>query len=54
MMADINPKPNTPSSDYLAMSDYWESTTAILGGAKTMRAAGEKYLPKFPQEDQDD
>lgn len=50
-MADQTLKPNTPSSDYLAMCDYWEAVSAILGGAKTMRAAGQKYLPKFPQED---
>jgi hypothetical protein len=53
-MAALSPKPNTPSSDYNAMCDYWEAVSAILGGAKTMRAAGEKYLPKFPQEEQTD
>lgn len=54
MMVDLNLKPNAPSSDYLAMNDYWDTVTAILGGAKTMRAAGTKYLPKFPQEDDAD
>lgn len=54
MVATNNPKPNTPSSDYIAMCEYWEAISAILGGAKTMRAAGQKYLPKFPQEDDAD
>lgn len=45
------PKPDATSSDYNAMSDYWCAVDAILGGAKTMRAAGQKYLPKFLQED---
>lgn len=52
-MAD-QPKPNTTSSDFNSMSDYWAMISAILGGAKTMRAAGQRYLPKFPQETQDD
>lgn len=55
-MADAvtKPKPDTTSSDYDAMSDYWCAVDAILGGAKTMRAAGQTYLPKFPQEDSQD
>jgi len=43
-------KPIDPSSDYQAMSPYWTMVETILGGAKAMRDAGEKYLPKFPQE----
>lgn len=50
-MADVAPKPNKTSSDYDSMNEYWSAVTAILGGAKTMRAAGQTYLPKFPQED---
>lgn len=51
-MADA--KPSDPSSDVLAMQDYWGMVAAILGGTKAMRAAGQKYLPKFPMEDEQD
>ena len=42
--------PSNPSSDYHAMAGYWALTDALLGGTATMRAAGEKYLPKFEAE----
>jgi hypothetical protein len=42
--------PDTPSADHAAMSAYWEMIDAILGGVTTMRAGGEKYLPKFEVE----
>lgn len=48
----MDEKPNTPSSDHAAMASYWQMVDAILGGAKTMRAAGERYLPKFEVESQ--
>jgi len=41
---------NNPSSDYLAMIEYWDMIAAIMGGTPTMRAGGEKYLPKFESE----
>lgn len=52
-MAD-KPKPDTPSGDYSAMSGYWRMVATILDGAAAMRAAGETYLPKFPNETQED
>ena len=46
-------KPDDPSSDHMAMKPYWEMVTTILGGAAAMRAKGEVYLPKFPDEKQE-
>ncbi|MBR0693661.1 DUF4055 domain-containing protein [Bradyrhizobium lablabi] len=42
--------PDTPSSDYEAVKCDWDRATAIMGGADAMRAAGEKYLPRYPNE----
>lgn len=50
----VDEKPDNPSSAYTAMSPYWEKVETILGGADAMRRAGQKYLPKFPKETQDD
>jgi hypothetical protein len=47
-------KPSDVSSDYAAMKPYWDMVGTILGGADAMRAAGVKYLPKFPNESQPD
>lgn len=52
-MAD-DTTPDTPSSDYSAMLPYWQMVKTILGGATAMRAAGEKYLPKFSGEEKED
>lgn len=46
--------PASTSSDYDAMIAFWSMTAAILGGTPTMRAAGQSYLPKFPNESKDD
>ncbi len=46
--------PASTSSDFDAMIPYWSMTAAILGGTPTMRAAGQAYLPKFPNESKDD
>lgn len=47
----MKPKgPDTPSSDRNAMMPYWQMVAALLDGTDAMRAAGEKYLPKFPRE----
>ena len=46
--------PDTPSSDYMAMLPYWDMVETLLGGAAAMRAAGEAYLPRFPNESDDD
>jgi len=40
----------TPSGDYRAMQRYWTMATDILGGVESMRRAGKKYLPQFPNE----
>ena len=42
------------SPDSAAMVDYWDKTDAIMGGIKTMREGEEKFLPKFPKEEQID
>ena len=49
-MAD---KPNATSGDYDAMLPYWQMVETILDGADAMRKAGEKYLPRFPNETAD-
>lgn len=46
--------PDTPSSDYLAMHPYWRMANTLLNGTDAVRAAGEAYLPKFPNETEDD
>jgi hypothetical protein len=38
------------SVDHAAMCPYWEQVDTIVRGAKAIRDAGEKYLPKFPNE----
>jgi hypothetical protein len=45
--ADQDKGPDNPSSDYSAMLPYWEMVNSINGGAETIRAAGELYLPKM-------
>lgn len=42
--------PDATSSDYDAMKPYWDQVDAILEGAGAIRAAGELYLPQFPNE----
>jgi len=42
--------PDTTSSDYDAMAPYWAMVATILEGADAMRAAGQLYLPQFPNE----
>lgn len=51
-MAELNP--SAPSSDYSAMLPYWSMVETIMGGAPSMRKAGETYLPKFSGEAPDD
>lgn len=45
-------KVNDTSPAVTAMQGDWDKIDALVGGTKAMRAAGEKYLPKFPAEDQ--
>jgi hypothetical protein len=44
----------TPSDEVTAMQADWTLVNALLGGTNAMRAAGEKYLPKWPAEQQKD
>ena len=48
------PDPSVASSDWEAMSSYWDKVEAILGGAESMRENGTTYLPQFPLESDDD
>lgn len=49
-MAEKEIGPDNPSADYTAMLPYWKMVSDILGGAPTMRKAGQTYLPQFPHE----
>lgn len=42
--------PDTESSDYCAMKDYWALVRHLIDGAEAMRCAGRCYLPQFPAE----
>jgi len=42
---------DAPSAAYVAMSRHWELIDDLLGGTLAMRAAGEKWLPKEPKEE---
>ena len=53
-MTPATSDPSTKSSDYTAMEAYWSMIDAIMGGVKTMRDAGTKYLPQFKAESADD
>ena len=46
-------KLDTPSADYCAMQPYWDMVSDLMGGAAAVRAAGEKYLPRFAKEDRE-
>lgn len=41
---------NTPSSQYVAMSNAWELIFDLLGGTERMRQVSTKWLPKEPRE----
>jgi hypothetical protein len=42
------------SPDMVAMLDYWDQTDDIVTGYKAVRDAGQKYLPKFPGEEDEE
>ncbi|EDI0784766.1 DUF4055 domain-containing protein [Salmonella enterica subsp. enterica serovar Braenderup] len=46
-MADIS----TPNLDYNDMVEAWDINDALMGGTLEMRRLGEKFLPKWPNED---
>lgn len=41
------------SNDIFEMWDDWNRINALMGGTKTMRLAGGKYLPQWPKEEPD-
>lgn len=47
-------KVNETDPRVAAMAEDWALVDALLGGTKAMRAAGEKYLPKWTLEDPGD
>ena len=47
-------KVNETDPRVAAMAEDWALVDALLGGTKAMRAAGEKYLPKWTLEDPSD
>ncbi len=51
---NTQPGPDTPSGDYNSMKKLWDKVAAITGGVDVMRAAAEKYLPKFELESTED
>lgn len=42
---------DTPCSSYDAMALHWDLINDLLGGTLAMRAAGEKWLPREPREE---
>tara|TARA_R110002049_G_scaffold281333_1_gene460852 strand:+ start:15945 stop:17336 length:1392 start_codon:yes stop_codon:yes gene_type:complete len=46
--------PDKTSKDWQAMEDYWRTVNDFLAGAQVVRDAGERYLPKFPNETKKD
>jgi len=40
-----------PCTDYKDMAVHWKLPEALMGGTIAMRAAGRKYLPQYPAED---
>jgi len=42
---------DSPCSAYTAMQSHWDLIDDLLGGTLAMRAAGEKWLPKEPKEE---
>lgn len=48
------PRPDTESGDIAAMRPYWSLVSDMLGGEPAMQAAGERHLPRFPNETDED
>jgi len=46
-------KVNDRSAAVATMAEHWPMLEALMAGTGAMRAAGEKFLPKFPNEDPD-
>lgn len=47
-------KVNEPNDAYKAMEDDWAMVDALMGGTNAMRKAGEKLLPRFEMECEED
>ena len=41
---------STPAQEYNQLKETWAMVQALLGGTRTMREAGAKYLPQFAKE----
>lgn len=53
MSEKIDPKdPSQPSKAYREMIGKWKKIGTLLGGTDAMRAAGQAYLPKHPDEEE--
>lgn len=55
-MAEVNTpnaRPDTPSGDYKAMTEYWQTVGDLYKGAEAVRLGAERYLPKFENESAD-
>lgn len=48
MVDDV--RPDQTSIDYEAMVDYWEKVSVLLEGEDAVRAGGERFLKRFPNE----
>lgn len=51
MVDELNP--STTSKEYDAQIGFWNKVEAILGGEETIKAGKETYLPKLPDEEQE-
>ena len=51
---DAKTDPSTPSLAHHALSSKWARIRTILDGADAIKAAGKRYLPKFPGEEEDE
>lgn len=49
-MTDKASNPSTPSLAHERLAPHWAMIRATLAGAKAVKDAGQKYLPKFPAE----
>lgn len=45
------PDPSTPSRFHASMRSTWDKIDTVLAGTEAMRAAGEMFMPRHPNED---
>ncbi|MFH8134206.1 DUF4055 domain-containing protein [Pantoea osteomyelitidis] len=48
------PDISTPNLDYNDMVEAWDINDALMGGTLYMRQLGERYMPRWPNEDKED